>query len=199
MSHKILLKYITFYQNFEISLKWMKNILIIFYKVFKNLQELREKPPWCLSEIYHTYVADINADWSDQCVTSFLHTYNPIALRTAKTLWSFGFSERNRFKAPNMKIAAFALLIHIMRLYTVLPFSLRILSMALPGWNLFQNFADINFVYCIMVISKQCRPRSDTTWCGIWSGSTMFANRIFHRKQSKTDKINLTPLKWQMD
>ena len=28
--------------------------------------------------------------------------------------------------------------------------------------------------YCWMSV-KQCRPRSDTTFCGIWSGSTLFA------------------------
>ena len=28
----------------------------IFYTFFKNLQEMKEKPPWCLFEIYHMYV-----------------------------------------------------------------------------------------------------------------------------------------------
>ena len=32
------------------------------------------------------------------------------------------------------------------------------------------------------VIGKQCRPRSDATSCGVRSGSTSFANRIFHQK-----------------
>ena len=27
----------------------------IFYTFFKNLQEMKEKPPWCLFEIYHMY------------------------------------------------------------------------------------------------------------------------------------------------
>ena len=27
----------------------------IFYTFFKNLQEMKEKPPWCLFEIYHVY------------------------------------------------------------------------------------------------------------------------------------------------
>ena len=27
----------------------------IFYTFFKNLQEIKEKPPWCLFEIYHMY------------------------------------------------------------------------------------------------------------------------------------------------
>ena len=32
----------------------MKNIIIyIVYTFFKNLQEMKEKPPWCLFEIYH--------------------------------------------------------------------------------------------------------------------------------------------------
>ena len=30
----------------------------IFYTFFKNLQEMKEKPPWCLFEVYHTY--DLN-------------------------------------------------------------------------------------------------------------------------------------------
>ena len=49
------------------------------------------------------------------------------------------------------------------------------------------------------VIGKHCRPRSDATPCGICSGSTLFANRIFHQKYNKSDKIDPTPLKWQMD
>ena len=35
-------------------------------------------------------------------------TFNPIALRVAKTLWSFGCSECNRVTASNRKIADFA-------------------------------------------------------------------------------------------
>ena len=27
----------------------------IFYTFFKNLQEMKEKPLWCLFEIYHMY------------------------------------------------------------------------------------------------------------------------------------------------
>ena len=27
----------------------------IFYTFFKNLQEMKEKPPWCLFDIYHMY------------------------------------------------------------------------------------------------------------------------------------------------
>ena len=27
----------------------------IFYTFLKNLQEMKEKPPWCLYEIYHMY------------------------------------------------------------------------------------------------------------------------------------------------
>ena len=27
----------------------------IFYTFFENLQEMKEKPPWCLFEIYHMY------------------------------------------------------------------------------------------------------------------------------------------------
>ena len=29
----------------------------IFYTFFKNLQEMKQKPPWCLFEIYHVYAA----------------------------------------------------------------------------------------------------------------------------------------------
>ena len=28
------------------------------------------------------------------------------------------------------------------------------------------------------LIGKHCRPRSDTTECGIWSGSPLFANSL---------------------
>ena len=31
----------------------------IFYTFFKNLQEMKEKPPWCLFEIYHMYEFEI--------------------------------------------------------------------------------------------------------------------------------------------
>ena len=40
-----------------------------------------------------------------------------------------------------------------------------------------------------MVIGNQCRPRLDATWCGIWSGPAVFANRIFHRNRLDTPKI----------
>ena len=30
----------------------------VFYTFFKNLQKMKEKPPWCLFEIYHTYGFD---------------------------------------------------------------------------------------------------------------------------------------------
>ena len=45
MSHKILLKYITFYQNFEILQEMNEEYSYIFYTFFKNLQEMKEKPP----------------------------------------------------------------------------------------------------------------------------------------------------------
>ena len=42
----------------------------IFYTIFKNLQEIKEKPPWCLFEIYHMYVKKTqrprNIDWSEK-------------------------------------------------------------------------------------------------------------------------------------
>ena len=38
-------------------------------------------------------------------MTEFLLILNPTALRTAKTLQSFGLSECNRVKVPNLKIA----------------------------------------------------------------------------------------------
>ena len=31
-------------------------------------------------------------------------------------------------------------------------------------------------------IGKQCRPRSDTAESGVWSGSSLFANRIIYSK-----------------
>ena len=34
-------------------------------------------------------------------------------------------------------------------------------------------------------ICKQCRPRSDATWCGVWSGSSMFNYRIFYEYLGK--------------
>ena len=27
----------------------------VFYTFFKNLQEMKEKPPWCLFEVYNMY------------------------------------------------------------------------------------------------------------------------------------------------
>ena len=38
------------------------------------------------------------------------------------------------------------------------------------------------------VIGKQCRPKSDATYCGIWSGSTVFAYRIFIKNRIKVTK-----------
>ena len=35
------------------------------------------------------------------------------------------------------------------------------------------------------VIGKQCRSRSDATWRGVWSGSIVFAYRVFHQKTEK--------------
>ena len=32
----------------------------ISYTLFKNLQEMKEKPPWCLFEIYHMYAFETN-------------------------------------------------------------------------------------------------------------------------------------------
>ena len=52
---KFLLKYTNFYQNFEISLIWMKNSSYIFYTLFINLPEMKGKPPWFPFETYHTY------------------------------------------------------------------------------------------------------------------------------------------------
>ena len=54
MSHKILLKYITFYQNFEISREWMKNILtysIHFSKPPGNERKTSLMPLWNLSHV----------------------------------------------------------------------------------------------------------------------------------------------------
>ena len=45
MSHKILLKYITFYQNFEISRKWMKNILIYSIHFLKTSRKWKKNLP----------------------------------------------------------------------------------------------------------------------------------------------------------
>ena len=45
MSHKILLKYITFYQNFEISRKWMKNILIYSIHFSKTSRKWKKSLP----------------------------------------------------------------------------------------------------------------------------------------------------------
>ena len=46
-----------------------------------------------------------------------------------------------------------------------------------------QNIVKFPLTYCSRetrkrVIGKQCRPRSDTAECGIWSGSPMFANSL---------------------
>ena len=45
MSHKILLEYITFYKNFEISRKWMKNILIYSIYFSKTSRKWKNKLP----------------------------------------------------------------------------------------------------------------------------------------------------------
>ena len=45
MSHKILLKYITFYQNFEISRKWMENILIYSIHFSKTSRKWKKNLP----------------------------------------------------------------------------------------------------------------------------------------------------------
>ena len=37
-------------------------------------------------------------------------------------------------------------------------------------------------------IGKQCRPRSDTPECGVWSGSSLLANRNIYSKQNKNEK-----------
>ena len=72
MSHKILLKYIAFYQNFEGNLPEMnEEYSFIFYTFFKNLQEMKEKPPWCLFEIF-TYVFDTITAFLDFEVLQFL-------------------------------------------------------------------------------------------------------------------------------
>ena len=45
MSHKILLKCITFFQNFEISRKWMKNILIYSIHFSKTSRKWKKNLP----------------------------------------------------------------------------------------------------------------------------------------------------------
>ena len=45
MSHKILLKYITFYQNFEISRKWMKTIPIYSIHFSKTSRKWKKNLP----------------------------------------------------------------------------------------------------------------------------------------------------------
>ena len=37
-------------------------------------------------------------------------------------------------------------------------------------------------------IGKQCRPRSDATERGVWSGSTLFAHKNFYQKYDKNEK-----------
>ena len=46
---------------------------------------------------------------------------------------------------------------------------------------------------------QQCRPRSDAAYCGIWSGSSLFANCNFCLEPNKPKKLHLIPLKKQMD
>ena len=48
-------------------------------------------------------------------------------------------------------------------------------------------------------LSKQCRPWSDATERGIWSGSTLFAYRNFYLKWNQNEKVHQTPLKLEMD
>ena len=57
MSHKILIKYINFYQNFDNLPEMNEEYPYIFYTFFKSLQEMKDPPPppRCFFEIYHMY------------------------------------------------------------------------------------------------------------------------------------------------
>ena len=56
------------------------------------------------------------------------------------------------------------------------------------SWQAWQSSAGLVFLTHIRLAShfwdlgKQCRPRSDATECGIWSGSTLFASKNFYSK-----------------
>ena len=51
----------------------------------------------------------------------------------------------------------------------------------------------------LWVIGKQCKPRPDAAECGIWSGSPMFAYRMFYQNLNKNENYDPTTLKTEMD
>ena len=48
-------------------------------------------------------------------------------------------------------------------------------------------------------IAKQPKPRSDAAEWGVWSGSPLFAYRIFYYNLNKSEKYHSTNLKREMD
>ena len=48
-------------------------------------------------------------------------------------------------------------------------------------------------------LDKQCRPRSDATECGVWSGSPLFAYKMFYENSNKNVKYHPRTLKTGTD
>ena len=61
---------------------------------------------------------------------------------------------------------------------------LYIVNYGKQKWNMLgSHLGIVTLTYCSRdtrkrVLGKQCRPRSDATECGVWSGSPLFANSL---------------------
>ena len=73
-AQKFLLKHITFYKNFKISLIWIKNVPIYSIHFWKNLTEMKGKSPWCPFVTYHMYACCLCDKISSKCAMILEHT-----------------------------------------------------------------------------------------------------------------------------
>ena len=60
------------------------------------------------------------------------------------------------------------------------------------------DLSHISLAFLLWNIGKQCRSRSDAAERGVWSGSLLFANRMFYQKLTLSENITQQPLnrKW---
>ena len=98
MSHKNLMKYITFYQNFEISLKWMKNMLIYSIHFSKTSRKC------CVCSVcvhMHSFAGLIRRTFSDTAITDRHSDTTNFQLRAhwVRISWSIG-SEKSFGHVP---------------------------------------------------------------------------------------------------
>ena len=73
-AQKFLLKHTTFYQNFKISLIWIKNVPIYSIHFWKNLTEMKGKSPWYPFVTYHMYACCLCDKSSSKCAMILEHT-----------------------------------------------------------------------------------------------------------------------------